>query len=172
VADSGILVFLGVLLCATTAASVAILLVVTRIHRESVEGLKLLKRSDLHMDLNRRFDRIMDMRDRVEQTAADTREVKSFYRRFWELQSTQYLYWNNGWVTDEDMMCWVQWRQGDWEENAPLGKDGYTFRQSWLDCRERYLQPGFADFMEQVFGQGAKFAMEDTRRRAGSRGRG
>ena len=158
-----LVVVLIVLQVLTAIGTLAILAAMVGVQRRTVESFKLLKRSDIHMECNRRFDRIMDMRDAIERTDADTREVRAFYRRFWELQFDQYVFWINAWVTDEDMHCWVQWRHGDWVENPVLGREGYAFRQSWHDCRERYMEPGFAQFMDQVFSSGAKMAMQDAR---------
>ena len=155
----------------TALGTLVVLVMIVRTHRATLENQRLLRRSDLQMECNRRFDRIMDMRDKLEAADGELREVKAFYKRFWELQSDQYQFWINGWVTDEDMFCWVQWRHGEWVENPVLGKDEYSFRQSWHDSRERYMEPGFAEFMDQVFSQGARVAMDDARRRLEARHR-
>src|SRR4051812_1839019 len=80
-----------------------------------------LKMADVMMDQHRRYDQLLESRDRMLQSEkADLRLVKAYLLRYWNLHLDRWIHWRQGLVSSETYELWVAARLRDWDVNEPI----------------------------------------------------
>ena len=113
-----------------------------------------LKRADILMECNRRYDSLMDTRHNL--MAVDTpkpEDVNYFYRKFWLFQWNQYTHWCDGHVEDHVFKLWLNSDKERYEEKGWSSIGGVSFKQSWENVSQSLATKGYQLGNEQTGAQ-------------------
>jgi hypothetical protein len=115
--------------------------------RYTAKVTREIKRADVLMEVNRKFDALS--KDCEELARQKTGDSRYYYERFWSLQSQQFQYWLQGYVTDNTFYHWMLNRKHDFTINVALC--GITFRDGWDQAKpgHRFDAP-FVELIEEM----------------------
>lgn len=125
------------------------------------------KKPDVTMQCQERFDRLMAVRATLPQENASESLFISFYRRFWELQHDQFLFWQKGLLDEDFYAIWLSERKVELD-SATVFKlhsgRSFTCRTMWEDeCSGRYSGRPFERFMRLLIAEGHEAALSAFR---------
>jgi hypothetical protein len=126
----------------------------------TIKSTERLKRVDMLAGLNVSWDRIVEIQTNFYTEQID--KIKMYYKRFWELQYNQYIFWVKGHVDQDIFRSWMNWRHDESlkdKEYHVYTYSGYTYLQAWNDNKEMINDKGFSKFIDDVFRLGADGAI-------------
>jgi hypothetical protein len=106
-----------------------------------------LKRADVLMEVNRKFDALI--KDWEELARTGTGNPRYYYERFWSLQLQQFSYWLQGFITDHTFRQWMFARKNDFRVDTTLCC--MSFSAGWEIAKQGFqFHSDFVDFIEQI----------------------
>jgi hypothetical protein len=127
-------------------------------YRYTAKVTREIKRADVLMEVNRKFDTLC--KDREELAQKETGDSKYYYERFWSLQSQQFHYWLQGLVTDYVFSQWMLNRKHEFVVDAELY--GIKFGAGWEYAKQGFrFHSDFVEFIEEIHkGTDVRVAMQ------------
>jgi hypothetical protein len=122
----------------------------------SVVTTARLKRAEFMMACHQRYDLLFDLRQRLLKQPNEA-ETKLYFERFWQLQESQFKYWQIRMLDNRLYAEWMHLRRSEHDANETVGT--MTYREGWKDVKE-HLDRGFQSFMAHVFSDNEESAMK------------